>query len=80
MEPFTYKFTDLLNFSSPSMDLLPAPAEILEFASTLAQQMLAAQPDLVDKGICVAVYDSGGTAVSMVPLGTTQQLPPKYPL
>ena len=57
MELFSYKFTDLLDFSSPSMEMLLAPAEILEFASTLAQQMLAAQPDLVDKGICVAVYD-----------------------
>jgi hypothetical protein len=53
------------------MEMLLAPAEITEFASTLAQQMPAAQPDLVDKGICVvAVYDSGGTAVSVVPLGT----------
>jgi hypothetical protein len=70
MELFSYKFTDLLDFSSPSMEMLLAPAEITEFASTLAQRMLAAQPDLVDKGICVAVYDSGGTPVSMVPLGT----------
>jgi hypothetical protein len=70
MELFSYKFTDLLDFSSPSMEMLLAPAETTEFASTLAQQMLAAQPDLVDKGICIAVYDSGGTAVSMVPLGT----------
>jgi hypothetical protein len=52
------------------MEMWLAPAELLEFASTVAQEMLAAQPGLVDKGICVAVYDSGGTAVSMVPLGT----------
>jgi hypothetical protein len=32
--------------------------------------MLAAHPDLIDKGICVAVYNSGGIPVSMVPLGT----------
>jgi hypothetical protein len=70
MEPYSYKFTDLFDFSSPSMEMMLAPDEILQFASTLADEMLAAQPDLVDKGICVAVYDTGGTAVSMVPLGT----------
>jgi hypothetical protein len=70
MELFSYRFTDLFDFTSPSMEMLLAPAEILEFASTVAQEMLAAQPDLIDKGICLAVYDSGGTAVSMVPLGT----------
>jgi hypothetical protein len=70
MELFSYKFTDLLGFSSPSMEMWLAPAELLEFVSTVAQEMLAAQPGLVDKGICVAVYNSGGTAVSMVPLGT----------
>jgi hypothetical protein len=70
MERFSYEFTDLFNFSSPSMETLLAPAEIVEFASTLAEHMLAAQPDLADKGICVAVYNSGGTAVSVVPVGT----------
>jgi hypothetical protein len=34
-ELFSYKFTDLLDFSSPSMEMLLAPAEILEFASPL---------------------------------------------
>ena len=51
------------------MEMWLVPAELLEFASTVAQEMLAAQGQ-VDKGICFAVYDSGGTAVSMVPLGT----------
>jgi hypothetical protein len=44
-----------------------APTELLEFASIVAQHVLAAHPDLIDKGICVAVY---GIPVSMVPLGT----------
>jgi hypothetical protein len=70
MERFSYKFTDLLDFSSPSMEMWLAPAELLEFASTVAKEMLVAQPGLVDKGICVAVYHSGGTPVSVVPLGT----------
>jgi hypothetical protein len=55
---------------SPSLEMWLAPTELLEFASIVAQHMLAAHPDLIDKGICIAVYNSGGIAVSMVPLGT----------
>ena len=39
-------------------------------ASVVAQEMLFAQPYLVDKGMCVAIYDGDGAAVSMAPLGT----------
>jgi hypothetical protein len=70
MERFSYKFTDLLDFNSPSMEMWLAPFELFEFASIVAREMLAANPDLVDKGICVAIYNSGGTPVSMVPVGT----------
>lgn len=70
MERFSYKFTDLLDFSSPSMEMWLAPTELLDFADIVAQDMLAANPDLLGKGICVAIYNSGGCPVSMVPLGT----------
>jgi hypothetical protein len=65
MELFRYKFTDLFDYSSPSMEMWLAPTELLEFANIIAQHMLAAHPDLIDKGICVTVYP-----VSMVPLDT----------
>jgi hypothetical protein len=69
MELFSYKFTDLFDFSSPSMEMWLAPTELSDF-SIVARQMLAAHPELVDKGMCVAVYNSGGLPVSGVPLGT----------
>jgi hypothetical protein len=69
MELFSYKFTDLFDFSSPSMEMWLAPTELSD-SSILARQMLAAHPVLVDKGMCVAVYNSGGLPVSGVPLGT----------
>jgi hypothetical protein len=67
VELFRYKSTDLFDFSFPQHGDV-AGTELLEFASIV--HMLAAHPDLIDKGICIAVYNSGGIAVSMVPLGT----------
>jgi hypothetical protein len=32
--------------------------------------MLFAQPDLVHKGMCVAIYNGEGAAVSLAPLDT----------
>ena len=69
MELYTYNFTDLLAFTSPSMEMWLAPGELTQFASVVAQDMLSAHPDLFDKGMCVAVYDAAGTTVSIVPVG-----------
>jgi hypothetical protein len=70
MERFTYKFTDLFAFSSPSMEMWLAPTELMQFAGIVALDMLGAHPDLIDKGLCVAVYNADGAAVSVVPVGT----------
>jgi hypothetical protein len=70
MERFRYQFTDLFDYNYPSMEMWLAPTELLEFGNIVAQHMRTAYPDLVDKGICVAVYNSGGIPISMVPLGT----------
>jgi hypothetical protein len=70
MPPFTYNFTDFVEFTSPSMEMLLAPHELFQFAGVVAQEMLFAVPDLVHKGLCVAIYDVNGTAVSIAPLGT----------
>jgi hypothetical protein len=42
--------------------------ELFGFASRVAREMLAAVPDLTNKGLCVAVYDEAGQAISYVPL------------
>ena len=70
MELFTNNFTDFLEFESPVTEMWLAPTELFEFASIVAQDMLTSNPDLVQRGICVAIYDAHGTAVSMAPLGT----------
>jgi hypothetical protein len=70
MQSFTYNFTDFVDFTSPSVEMLLAPHELFQFASVVAQEMLFAVPDLVHKGICVAIYDANGSAVSIAPLGT----------
>ena len=48
MELFRYKFSDLFDYSSPSMEMWLAPTELLEFGNIIAQHMLAAHPDLID--------------------------------
>ncbi len=68
MRLFAYHFTDFADFSSPSMEMWLAPHELRQFASVVAQEMLFAEPDLVDKSLCVAVYDGNGAAVSVAPL------------
>ena len=59
-----------MDFSSPSMEMWLAPHELYQFASVVAREMLSAVPGLVHKGMCVAVYDVDGAAVSMAPLDT----------
>ena len=68
MQLFTYNFTNFLDYSSPSMEMWLAPHELSQFASVIAQDMISAVPSLVHKGMCVAVYDGDGVAVSMAPL------------
>jgi hypothetical protein len=70
MQLFTYNFTDFIGFNSPSMEMRLAPHELYEFASVVAQEMLSAEPDLIHKGMCVAIYDGHGAAVSIAPLDT----------
>ena len=70
MQLFTYNFTNFIDFNSPSMEMWLAPHELRQFASVIAQEMLFAVPDLIHKGMCVAIYDGDGAAVSMAPLDT----------
>ena len=70
MQLFTYNFTNFIDFSSPSMEMWLAPHELYQFASVVAREMLSAVPGLVHKGMCVAIYDVDGAAVSMAPLDT----------
>jgi hypothetical protein len=64
MQLFTYNFTNSVNYTSPSMEMWLAPDELSQFARLLVQEKLVAQPDLAHRGICVAIYDRDGTAVT----------------
>jgi hypothetical protein len=68
MQLFSYIFTDLMSFSSPSEQVWIDKDDLFGFASRVAREMLAAVPDLTNKGMCVAIYDKAGQAISYVPL------------
>lgn len=70
MQLFTYIFTDFIGFRTPGTEMWLAPHELSEFASLLAREMLSTVPDLVHKGMCVAIYDGDGATVSLAPLDT----------
>jgi hypothetical protein len=67
MQLFSENFTDLTSYSSPSEEVWIAREDLFGFASRVAHEMLAAIPDLTSKGLCVAVHDEAGQAISCVP-------------
>jgi hypothetical protein len=70
MKCFTYNFTDLTSFESPTTEIWIDWADLPSFATRIAREMLDAVPDLTNKGMCVGIYDQQGDAVSFVPLDT----------
>jgi hypothetical protein len=47
-----------------------AEHELGQFGQTIAHDMVASNPDLLHKGLCVAIYDREGKPVSISPLDT----------
>lgn len=70
MDLYTYRFTDLLKFNSPILEMWLTPEELGRFAVLVAGDMATSQPNMIGMGVCVAFYDVEGTVVSMVPLDT----------
>jgi hypothetical protein len=72
MQLFRFTITDLMDFDTPPCEewlpreLVPIYAE--ELARTVGHEM----PDLLNRGMCLAMYDSDGQAVSIVPLDVVQ--------
>jgi hypothetical protein len=68
MQIFSYIITDLTdNKSKPIEATLESVEDALSYGALLSRQMLAAMPDLNGKGICVAVLNSLGETVSILP-------------
>jgi len=57
MQLFSYNFTDLASFDSPSREIWIDEDDLSDFAKRAAREMLNAVPDLTNKGVCVAIYD-----------------------
>ncbi len=72
MQLFTFSITDLATFESLAYEEWLDKEDLPEFGSRFAQAMLAANPSLFHRGICIAVYDEAGIAVSVVPLDSVQ--------
>lgn len=63
---------DLTTFDSPQQEIWLDGKDLPDFGKRTAREMLAAVPDLQDKGLCVGIYDEAGEPISYVPLDTLQ--------
>ena len=72
MQLFTLSITDLATFESVPHEEWAEKEDLSEIGNRFARAMLAANPDFRHRGMCVAIYDEAGMAVSVLPLDTLQ--------
>ena len=72
MQLFTLSITDLTTFESVPHQEWAEKEDLCEIGNRFARSMLAANPGLRHRGMCVAIYDEAGIPVSVVPLDTLQ--------
>jgi hypothetical protein len=72
MQLFSYNFTDLTSFDSPTKEIWLDEEDLSDFGKRTAREILEAVPDLLNKGLCVGIYDQAGQPISFVPLDTLQ--------
>jgi hypothetical protein len=72
MQLFTLRITDLTTFESAPHEQWAEKEDLFEIGDRFVQAMLAANPNFRHRGICVAIYDEAGIAVSVMPLDTLQ--------
>jgi hypothetical protein len=72
MQLFTLSITDLTTFESVPHEEWAEKEDLSEIGNRFARAMLAANPDFRHRGMCVAIYDEAGMAVSVLPLDTLQ--------
>jgi len=72
MQLFTLSITDLTTFESIPHEEWAEREDLCEIGNRFARTMLAANPDFRHRGMCVAIYDEAGIAVSVMPLDTLQ--------
>jgi hypothetical protein len=72
MQLFTLSITDLTTFESVPHETWAEKKDLSEIGSRFAQAMLAENPGFRHRGMCVAIYDQAGIAVSVMPLDALQ--------
>ncbi len=72
MQLFTLSITDLTTFESVAHEEWAEKEDLFEIGNRFARAMLAANPNFRHRGMCVAIYDEAGIAVSVMPLDTLQ--------
>ena len=70
MQLFTLSITDLTTFESVPHEEWAEKEDLFEIGNRFARTMLAANPNFRHQGMCVAIYDEAGIAVSVMPLDT----------
>jgi hypothetical protein len=72
MQLFTLSITDLNTFESVPHEEWAEKEDLFEIGNRFARVMLAANPNFRHRGMCVAIYNEAGIAVSVMPLDTLQ--------
>ena len=72
MQLFTLSITDLTTFESVPHEEWADKEDLVEIVNRFARAMPAVNPDFRHRGMCVAIYDEAGMAVSVMPLDPLQ--------
>jgi hypothetical protein len=72
MQLFTVNLTDLMEFDSPAWEQWLSTADLPIVGPLLAREIAEAIPVLAHRGMCIAIYDASGVAVSLIPLDAVQ--------
>jgi len=70
MERFSYSVSDLADYESEPVTIEMEAEEAIAFAVQMAREVRQSEPLLELKGMCVALFDSKGKPLSIVPLDT----------
>ena len=72
MQMCTYSVTDLTDYESATFEIALDWQDAPAFGARIARELLSALPHLSRKGMCIAVYDSEGDPITIVPLDPIQ--------
>jgi hypothetical protein len=72
MQLFTFNVTDLTEFDSPTWEQWLSDEDLPAVGKKLAHEIASSMPLLTHKGMCIAIYNDSGVAVSLVPLDPVQ--------